>query len=204
MNVYEWAEPGSYHIVYCRFLLQHLSRPVDVLRTMWQALRVGGAIVVEDADFEGSFCDPPNPGFAFWIDAYPRMLARRTAKTRNSAAHCTGCSPRPGSLRQQSLSRDGPTAPTRTRLSPTPRCGRPQRRSCRRVSRPPRRWRQRWRVSRASPLTPLRCTGRRECSRPGRGAPAIQRPAPGEKVRKRVPLSRIGRGAAAIRPCRRN
>ena len=76
MNVYQWAEPGSYDIAYCRFLLQHLSRPVDVLRRMWQAVTVGGAIVVEDADFEGSFCDPPNPGFAFWVDAYKRVLER--------------------------------------------------------------------------------------------------------------------------------
>ena len=76
MNVYEWAEAGSCDIVYCRFLLQHLSRPVDVLRTMWQAVTVGGAIVVEDADFGGSFCDPPNPGFAFWVDAYQRVLER--------------------------------------------------------------------------------------------------------------------------------
>jgi len=35
MNVYAWAEPGTYDLVYCRNLLQHLSRPVDVLRTMW-------------------------------------------------------------------------------------------------------------------------------------------------------------------------
>jgi hypothetical protein len=33
-------------------------------------------IVVEDADFEGSFCDPPNEGFAFWVEAYQRVLAR--------------------------------------------------------------------------------------------------------------------------------
>ena len=27
----------------------------------------GRVILVEDADFEGSFCDPPNDGFAFWL-----------------------------------------------------------------------------------------------------------------------------------------
>jgi SAM-dependent methyltransferase len=74
MNVYEWAAPGAYDLVYCRFLLQHLRRPVDVLRTMWDAVKVGGVIVVEDADFEGSFCDPPNEGFAFWVEAYQRAL----------------------------------------------------------------------------------------------------------------------------------
>jgi len=33
MNVYEWAEPATCDLVYCRKLLQHLSRPIDVLRT---------------------------------------------------------------------------------------------------------------------------------------------------------------------------
>ena len=76
MNVYEFAEPDSYDLVYARFLLQHLSRPADLLRSMWAAVRVGGVIVVEDADFQGSFCDPPNDGFAFWVEAYQRVLER--------------------------------------------------------------------------------------------------------------------------------
>jgi ubiquinone/menaquinone biosynthesis C-methylase UbiE len=76
MNVYELAEPGAYDLVYARFVLQHLSRPVDVLRAMWAAVRVGGVVVVEDADFEGSFCDPPHDGFAFWVEAYQRVLER--------------------------------------------------------------------------------------------------------------------------------
>jgi ubiquinone/menaquinone biosynthesis C-methylase UbiE len=75
-NAYEWAEPDSYDLVYCRNFLQHLSRPVEVLRAMWAAVRDGGVIVVEDADFTGSFCDPPNTGFAFWVEAYQRVLER--------------------------------------------------------------------------------------------------------------------------------
>ncbi len=76
LNVSAWAEPDTYDVVYCRLLLQHLGRPVEVLRTMWEAVRAGGVIVVEDADFEGSFCDPPSDGFAFWVDAYQRVLER--------------------------------------------------------------------------------------------------------------------------------
>jgi ubiquinone/menaquinone biosynthesis C-methylase UbiE len=75
-DVYQWAEPASYDLVYCRNLLQHLSRPVQVLQAMWAAVRPGGVIVVEDADFTGSFCDPPSAGFAFWVDAYQRVLER--------------------------------------------------------------------------------------------------------------------------------
>jgi hypothetical protein len=54
--------------------LQHLSRPVDLLRRMWAAVAPGGAIVVEDADFDGLFCHPPNDGFAFYARVYPRVL----------------------------------------------------------------------------------------------------------------------------------
>jgi hypothetical protein len=43
---------------------------------MWAAVRPGGAIVVEDADFDGLFCHPPNEGFAFWARAYPSALER--------------------------------------------------------------------------------------------------------------------------------
>jgi ubiquinone/menaquinone biosynthesis C-methylase UbiE len=76
MNVYDWAEPDAYDLVYCRNVLQHLSRPVDVLRQMWAGVTVGGVIVVEDADFDGGFCDPPNEGFAFWVEAYQLVLER--------------------------------------------------------------------------------------------------------------------------------
>jgi SAM-dependent methyltransferase len=75
LSVYDWDEPETYDLVYCRNVLQHLADPTRVLRAMWSALRPGGVILVEDADFEGSFCDPPNAGFDFWVDAYPKALA---------------------------------------------------------------------------------------------------------------------------------
>jgi len=136
-NVYEWAEPGSYDIAYCRFLLQHLSRPVDVLRRMWQAVTVGGAIVVEDADFEGSFCDPPNPGFAFWVDAYKRVLERhggdpQLGRKLHRLFPAAGI-PEPAITLAQRTDTTGETGPC-----PIPRCRPPQRRSCTKVSRPPR------------------------------------------------------------------
>ncbi|MGI9005909.1 MAG: methyltransferase domain-containing protein [Streptosporangiaceae bacterium] len=70
-----WDEPASYDVVYCRFLLQHLSAPIDLLRRMWQALRPGGVIVVEDADFDGMFCDPPSDDFDFCRRMYSRVCA---------------------------------------------------------------------------------------------------------------------------------
>ena len=73
-DVYAWDEPDSYDLAHARLLLQHLSRPVDVLRAMWAAVRGGGVLVVEDSDFTGQFSMPPNDGFRFWMDAFPRVL----------------------------------------------------------------------------------------------------------------------------------
>jgi hypothetical protein len=63
--------------VYARFLLQHLSQPDGVLRRTWAAVAEGGVLLVEDADFDGWCCDPPNEGFELFLDAYQRVLARR-------------------------------------------------------------------------------------------------------------------------------
>jgi SAM-dependent methyltransferase len=73
-NVYEFSAPAAFDLVYCRNVLQHLSRPVDMLQTMWTAVRPGGVIVVEDADFDGSFCYPPNTAFDFWVERYQDVL----------------------------------------------------------------------------------------------------------------------------------
>ena len=44
---------------------------------MWSAVRDGGVLIVEDADFEGWCCDPPNAGFDLFLYAYRRLLQRR-------------------------------------------------------------------------------------------------------------------------------
>jgi ubiquinone/menaquinone biosynthesis C-methylase UbiE len=82
LNVYEWSEPESYDVAYCRYLLHHLSRPVDVIGSMWESLRPGGVLVVEDADFSGAFCDPPNQAFSFWVDTYQQVLERNGGDPR--------------------------------------------------------------------------------------------------------------------------
>ncbi len=76
LNVNTWDEPVAYDVVFCRFLLQHLSQPVALLRRMWAAVRPGGVIVVEDADFDGWCCHPANDGFAFFLRTYSEVLAR--------------------------------------------------------------------------------------------------------------------------------
>jgi ubiquinone/menaquinone biosynthesis C-methylase UbiE len=76
-NANDWTEVDAYDLVYSRLLLEHLSRPVDLLARMWAAVRPGGVLVVEDADFDGLFCHPQNDGFDFYARMYPRVLERR-------------------------------------------------------------------------------------------------------------------------------
>ena len=76
-NLNDWDEPGVYDAVNCRFVLQHLSRPIDLLRRMWAAVRPGGILTIEDADFDGWCCHPPNEGFDFFVRCYNQVLDRR-------------------------------------------------------------------------------------------------------------------------------
>jgi ubiquinone/menaquinone biosynthesis C-methylase UbiE len=74
LNANEWDEPGSYNPVYSRFLLQHLSRPLDLLERMWNAVRPGGLLIVEDADHDGWYCHPPNRGFEFFVRTFNKAI----------------------------------------------------------------------------------------------------------------------------------
>jgi ubiquinone/menaquinone biosynthesis C-methylase UbiE len=76
-DVTAWDAPGAYDVVYARFLLQHLRQPGELVARMWAAVRPGGALILEDADFALAFCEPPDADFDFFIDAYSETLRRR-------------------------------------------------------------------------------------------------------------------------------
>ena len=80
-NVNDWQEVDAYYVVYCRFLFQHLSRLLDLLRKMWASLRVGGVLIVEDTDFDGTFCHPQMTRLTSTC-ATTLLCSRRTAVTR--------------------------------------------------------------------------------------------------------------------------
>jgi ubiquinone/menaquinone biosynthesis C-methylase UbiE len=61
-------------LVYSRNVLQHLADPVEALRMMWARVGSGGSLVAEDADFDGTFCWPPEAAFAFWVERYSQVL----------------------------------------------------------------------------------------------------------------------------------
>ena len=75
--VQDWEERSAYDLVYCRTVLQHVPEPIPLLRRMWAAARTGGRVIVEDADFDGWCCHPPNEGFDFFVRAYAEVIRRR-------------------------------------------------------------------------------------------------------------------------------
>jgi ubiquinone/menaquinone biosynthesis C-methylase UbiE len=76
-NVNDWEERGAYDLVYSRTLLQHLARPLELVRRMWAALRPGGVLALEDVDFAGCFSEPPLAGYELFVATYREALRRR-------------------------------------------------------------------------------------------------------------------------------
>jgi SAM-dependent methyltransferase len=71
----------GFDVVYARFLLTHLGERDAVLAAMLEALRPGGAIVLEDIDFAGHFAYPDFPE----LSAYCRLYAALTRSTGGDA-----------------------------------------------------------------------------------------------------------------------
>lgn len=67
----EW---GSFDIAFCRFVLEHVSEPVDVVRQMVRAIKPGGRVIIADDDHDLLRLWPELPeGERLWrayIDSY--------------------------------------------------------------------------------------------------------------------------------------
>jgi SAM-dependent methyltransferase len=68
--------PGSFDLVYCRFLLIHLAEPERALREMFALLKPDGILVCEDGDLTASGSEPPSALDAF-ADLWGRLGPRR-------------------------------------------------------------------------------------------------------------------------------
>jgi SAM-dependent methyltransferase len=68
--------PGSFDLVFCRFLLLHLSEPDRALREMWALLKPGGVLVCEDGDLTASGSEPPS-ALGTFADLWGRLGPHR-------------------------------------------------------------------------------------------------------------------------------
>lgn len=72
----------AFDLVFCRFVLMHLTRPADAMREMAALVRPGGVLVCEDGDFTGPFCEPPSPAFERAFELYRAVVEHRGADPR--------------------------------------------------------------------------------------------------------------------------
>jgi 2-polyprenyl-3-methyl-5-hydroxy-6-metoxy-1,4-benzoquinol methylase len=72
----------GFDLCFARFLLSHVADPAAVLARMGELARPGGAVAVEDTDFSGIFCEPPDPAH----DEFARLYGEAVALGGGDAA----------------------------------------------------------------------------------------------------------------------
>ena len=77
-SVYETRLPrDSFDLVYSRFLLCHLTNPIDALKEMRALLREGGVLVCEDYDYTSIASNPPTRAYTRLVEIIRHVDAQR-------------------------------------------------------------------------------------------------------------------------------
>lgn len=76
-EIADWNEDSIYDLIYCRFVLTHVTDPEKIVRRILHAVRPGGAVVVEDIDFQGHFCYPACHAFDEYLRLYRAVVSHR-------------------------------------------------------------------------------------------------------------------------------
>ena len=71
---HEALEPQAFDLIHARFLLVHLERPLQALRTMAAALKPGGVLVLEEPDFRTAASASSDPTTRAAVDAVNRAI----------------------------------------------------------------------------------------------------------------------------------
>ena len=63
-DVYDWSEPDTYDVVYCRYVLQHLSRPVECCGDVRRPYDPAACSLSRTRDFDAPSAGRPTPATA--------------------------------------------------------------------------------------------------------------------------------------------
>jgi SAM-dependent methyltransferase len=77
LGIENWNEHSCYDFINCRFFLSHQSHPAALVRRMLQAVRTGGAAVVEDTNISGLFACPECAAVDQYVSWYRQLVAGR-------------------------------------------------------------------------------------------------------------------------------
>ncbi|GFS20443.1 methyltransferase [Elysia marginata] len=77
MDIRTMREASCYDVVYARFLLTHLENPSKAIANLYQSLRPGGSIILEDIDFKGNITYPDCPAFERYQTLYCDCVKHR-------------------------------------------------------------------------------------------------------------------------------
>jgi SAM-dependent methyltransferase len=76
-NVMTAALAPEYDAIYARFVLTHMADPAAAASRIAAGLRPGGVLIVEDIDFNGSFCHPPSAAYDRYTELYTKTARAR-------------------------------------------------------------------------------------------------------------------------------
>lgn len=74
--------PGPYQLISARYLLSHLTDPVQAVEQMLGQLQQGGYLMLEDVDFPGHLCHPACAAFDRYVELYQECARRRGGDAR--------------------------------------------------------------------------------------------------------------------------
>ena len=77
MDIRETPEANEFDFVHARFLLTHLSDPIDAVEAFHHQLKPGGWCLLQDIDFTGLFVYPESFSFRRYHELYCHVVRKR-------------------------------------------------------------------------------------------------------------------------------